>query len=282
MHRHPSFDLWLHDDEELEPLTGEPVAKRATIHEWPLSCVQRVTCPSGATHIYKAQAGPTVEPDFYRCARSPLLLPVQFLPSDHGPAGLLMPDVQTPRLEDLELDEPDALAAVEAVLAGVAAIEGELPALRDIRTPALWLAYGEAAVADLRSLIDADTFRQTTGPMVDQVEACVHSPAVLAALDGPAGYVHQDLWAENVLVVDGGYRIIDWQRPVWGPIALDRFTLVDSLGLDPAAHVSLGARQMHTLLLIGWLAEAACRLFPIGAPLYDPAIVDKIAQLADG
>ncbi len=73
MHRHPYFDLMLHDDDELSALLGSRVVERTTLHEWPLSCVQRVTTADGTRIIYKAQAAPTIEPEFYAVARSPLL-----------------------------------------------------------------------------------------------------------------------------------------------------------------------------------------------------------------
>lgn len=55
MHRHRHFDLWLHDDEELVPLLQGQIAERVTLHEWPLSCVQRLTTAQGKKVIYKSQ-----------------------------------------------------------------------------------------------------------------------------------------------------------------------------------------------------------------------------------
>jgi hypothetical protein len=53
MRQHLFFDLVLHDDDELSALLGSPVVDRRTLHEWPLSCVQRVTTAGGGTIIYK-------------------------------------------------------------------------------------------------------------------------------------------------------------------------------------------------------------------------------------
>ena len=41
--RHPYFDLRLHDDQELESHLSTKIVERITLHEWPLSCVQRLT-----------------------------------------------------------------------------------------------------------------------------------------------------------------------------------------------------------------------------------------------
>jgi hypothetical protein len=56
MYRHPYFDLVLHDDEELSALLGWRIVERRTLHEWPLSCVQRVTTADDTRIVYKAQA----------------------------------------------------------------------------------------------------------------------------------------------------------------------------------------------------------------------------------
>jgi hypothetical protein len=279
MQRHPYFALWLHDDDELAALVGSPIARRTTIHEWPLSCVQRLECATEGTHIYKAQSPPTVEPTFYLHARSPLVVPTQVLLGDHGPGALLLENVQAPCLSDVSLAEPRALATVDDILAQIAQIAGDLPAMSDIRTSAQWMGYAQQTGADLRTLAEGGALQQVSATMIDQVQAHMRSPAVLAAINGPTGYVHGDLWAENVFVLADGYRVVDWQRPFWGPVALDRATLLESLGIDPVQHVSAGVLHLRRILLIGWYAQAARHWYPAGAASYDAQIAHLIQQL---
>lgn len=279
MQPHPYFDLQLHDDAELAEIMGSPIAERITIHEWPLSCVQRIRNAAGQTAIYKVQAPPTVEPDFYQRARSPLLVDARLLPVDGAPAALLLTDIQSPNLSELPLDDVAKLAMVDDILHQIAQIEGDLPTLGDIRTQEKWLAYGQAITEDLSALVEAGTFEQVNTIMIAQVTAQVQSEPISRAISGQTGLVHLDLWAENVLMVEDGYRIIDWQRPIWGPVALDRSTLLESVGIDPALHIELGVRQLRKLLLIGWFAQAARRWFPAGAAFYDTQIAELIAQL---
>ena len=58
MYRH---EIWsrvlMHEDDELAKHIGSEIAERVTIHEWPLSCVQRITTGDGRKLIYKAQGG---------------------------------------------------------------------------------------------------------------------------------------------------------------------------------------------------------------------------------
>ena len=58
MHKHTHFDLAIHDDLELAAHIGGEILARETLHEWPLSCVERVTTQQGQW-IYKSQFGPT-------------------------------------------------------------------------------------------------------------------------------------------------------------------------------------------------------------------------------
>ena len=115
--------------------------------------------------------------------------------------------------------------------------------------------------------------------LIDDVAAHARSPAVLAAFEEPTGYVHQDLRGENVLVLSKGYRVLDWQRPIWGPLALDRASLLDSFSLDPAGHVSRGVLQLRTLLRIAWDAQCARHWFPPGAATYEREIAQAVTQL---
>ncbi len=279
MQPHPYFDLQLHDDVELAEIIGNPISERITIHEWPLSCVQRIHTAAGQTAIYKVQAPPTVEPDFYQRARSPLLVEARLLPIDGAPAALLLTDIQSPNLSELPLDTVAKLAMVDDILHQIAQIGGDLPTLADICTPEKWLAYGQATSEDLSALVAAGTFEQVNSTLIAQVTVCVQSEPISRAISGQTGLVHLDLWAENVLMVGDGYRVIDWQRPIWGPVALDRITLLESVGIDSALHIELGVRQLRTLLLIGQFAQAARRWFPAGAASYDTQIAELIAQL---
>lgn len=256
MYRHPYFDLLLHGDSELESLTGLKILERITLHEWPLSCVQRLTLDRGRQVIYKSQYGPTVEADVYARARSPLLPWAESRYRAEGHVCMLIEYIDAPMFEDLEPSEADALRVADEVCAGIETMGDDLPAYLDVRDAERWQAYVHALLSELRALIDGGAFSETTTEMAADLARWAALPSVLAAFDGPCGYVHRDLGADNVLVQPDGLRVIDWQRPIWGPTDLDRIDLLNSLGYDPLRHVDAGVFQVWLILAIGWLTEA--------------------------
>jgi hypothetical protein len=251
VHRHPYFDLWLHDDEELVPLAGSDLVERVTLHEWPLSCVQRLALADGRKLIYKSQRG-TVEAEFYARARSELLPQAQTVYSADGYDCLLIEFVDAPLLEDLDLPEEEVARIGREVLAHIAAIEGDLPYAYDIRGEARWKEFARSLFEHLRRRIEDGAFEQTDEALVRDLERWAFSESVLAAICTRPGYVHRDLCGDNLFVLPDGYRLIDWQRAIRGPTDLDMVTLVSSLGFDPLRHVDEGTLRLWLLLQVYW------------------------------
>ena len=281
MQRHPYFDLWLHNDDELSAILASPIVERTTLHEWPLSCVQRIRTADGDTRIYKVQAEPTVEPAFYACARSSLLVSAQIISQTDAPAALLLEDVAAPRLVDLQPTAEEALRIGRALLGEISNISGDLPAVADLRTEQQWRAYVAALHDDLCALVESGRFHLVDHHIIEHLIQTALAPPVLTALCESPGYVHLDLSATNLFVLADGYRLIDWQRPIWGPTALDVASLLHSLNIELRMHLSIGVVQLFYLLHIGWLSQCARRWFPPGADTYDRQIV-QLAEKIDG
>ncbi len=267
----------LHDDGELAEALGSPLTERATIHEWPLSCVQRVRTAGGGKFIYKVQAPPTLEAGFYARARSPLLVPARLLEGEGETSALILVEVEAPRLADFRPGEAEAAAIAGDLVRQIAEIEGRPPILFDIASEDGWLQHIGAALDDIRVLIAEGGFSRVDSALADRLEEWSEAPSVLDAIRLPAGFVHADLKADNVLVAaQGDYRILDWQRPIRGPVALDTATLLISLGFDPLRLVPAGIVQLYHFLHIAWFAQAARRWYPQGKPWFD-GFIQRIA-----
>ena len=280
MRRHPHFDLWLHDDNELRPWLDFAVIHRETLNAWPLSCVERLHLADGSTRIYKVQAPPTVEPEFYARATGALLVPAQAIALPHGPAALLLEDIAAPLLSNLSLSPAELAAIGWEVVAQIGTLAGTLPVVADLSTAAQWQEYAGTMVAELASLVDGGVFVQVDRALVERIAALADSPAVLDAFATPIGYVHGDLTVTNLFVGADGCRLIDWQRPIRGPVALDVVGLLDSAGCDPGRYVAGGIAQLFYLLRIAWFVQCARRWFPPGAATYDGAITQLVSKIA--
>jgi hypothetical protein len=278
MHRHNCFDLWLHDDGELAPLVQSNILERVTLHEWPLSCVQRLTTADGRRLIYKTQFGPTVEPEFYANARSGLLASAETIYQADGHACMLIEFVQGPLLKDLDLPEAEIVRIGRTVMDQIAGIAGHLPYLLDVSTEQRWGELADATLRDLSELISQGKFRLVDGEMARNLEQWAFSKPVLAAVGMNPGYIHGDLTGDNLFVRSDGYRVIDWQRPMMGPADLDLATLMSGFGFNPARTVDESIVQMMVFLRIHHLARCAVRWIPQSVGDYDVAIA-RLATL---
>ncbi|MEZ4713656.1 MAG: phosphotransferase [Caldilineaceae bacterium] len=288
MHAHPYFDLLLHDNAELATMLGEPIAARETLHEWPLSCVQQLTLASGRTLIYKAQFGPTREPAFYATARSPLLIQAQTVWRQGEHVCMVMEKAPGQPLHSGLLTEEQAVALGQQLIGQIQKMKGDPPAYMDVSDASQWQNYVQAVARTLRDLVASARFSQTPLAAIDHLVQAAQQPAVIEAMRTGVGYVHGDLAAENIIVHKradahpdkrADYYVIDWQRPLRGPTALDLYRFLTSLGHAPHPYCAPGLRSIDRILHIGWLTECAALWFQAGASGYDNQIAQLIEEL---
>lgn len=249
------FDLLLHEDQELERLIGGTLVERETFHHWPLSNVQRIKLSDGRRYIYKANAGQTVEGKFYSNARSPLLVPARILYDADGYLCMLLDFVEAQKLSELKLPEEETLLRARVIAERIAEIEGDLPAVCDLRGQEKWGAYVEGTIEMLDRLVKEGKFLQTDNTTVRRVEALAMSEPVLAVINGPSAYIHGDLGGDNILKLPDGYRIIDWARPFWGPADLNVFDALANADYNPMHYFGRGLAMVEAFLRLNWAAQ---------------------------
>lgn len=276
MQPHPYFDLRLHNEHELSAILGRTITARVTLHEWPLSCVQRIHLNDGSSVIYKSQVGPTVEAAFYRSMSSPLLIPAQTISEEAGYVVMLFDDVAAPRLCDLAFSTDQLVTIGQQLSHQIKLVVGNCPVYLDLSTIAKWQEIMTETQWHLARLVADGRFVQTTEEHLHALEAQAKDEAVLMALTGSSGLVHGDLTGENIFVLPTGLRVIDWQRPLLGPSDLDLATLLHSTGIDPHPYVAEGILQLRSLLQVQWLTACAIRWFPPGGETYDRMIAELV------
>jgi hypothetical protein len=258
----------MHTDDELAERLGAGISERETIHEWPLSCVQRLLLADGTKRIYKSQLPPTVEPEFYERASSPLLAAHRMLDRLGKCATMTFDWIDAPLLRDTARGDAELIDHGRQIVAQIGEIRGELPVYLDIGSAEAWSAIGEGALEKLRKLVDDGRFGSTDREAVERVRLWVAStPVVEKIAEGPR-VIHGDLTAEQVFVTGNGYRVIDWQRPVLGPPEVDLVALlVGAVGergtaREPRRYVDPTVVGVFWFLRLYWAVEAQFDLFP--------------------
>jgi hypothetical protein len=280
----------MHSDDELAERLGAGIAGRETIHEWPLSCVQRLLLADGRKLIYKSQLPPTVETEFYERASS-LLLPGHRLLNRLGDcATMTLEWIDAPLLRDEARSDAELVDHGKQVVAQIGEIRGELPVYLDIGSVAAWSAVSEVALEKLRKLILDGRFGSTDLDAVERVRRWASSARVVETVTERPRVIHGDLTAEQVFVTADGYRVIDWQRPVLGPpevdlVALLVGTIASPIGqrLEPRRHIDATVVGIFWFLRLYWAVEAQFDLFPeFRGPLFDQWSKEAITQILQG
>jgi len=286
MERHPYFDLWLYSTPELADHLGVEIVERSTIHDWPLSCVQLLRLADGRRIIYKSQLRATsVEPEFFVAVnrdRADITLPTrlqlpraELLGTLKNSVGMLFEYIDAPRLEDMQLTEAEIVEHGKKLLSEIRQFPVDLPVYIDISSQAKWSAFVDETLTMLSSLIDRELFCLTSTATVKFLAEWSKSEAVRDALQTTPALNHGDLGGENVFVSPGGYKIIDWQRPVRGPAELDRVTYLFALGLNPLKYIQRSMNELNWFIHMHWFVECKQHWFPPGDS-YDR----QVAELA--
>jgi Phosphotransferase enzyme family len=277
---HPHFDdLVAHDDADLAQRLGADIISRETIHEWPLSWVQRLRLDDGRTLVYKSQLPPTVEPAFYRAASSPLLPSVRGLDRLGRCSTMVVDWIDAPTLERLTNDAAGFVEHAGRVVEQLGEISGELPVYLDIGAPAVWRTVCEETFGKLRKLVRTGRFPSAGPEEIDAVQAWAESEPVVARIAAGTRVTHGDLRADQIFLTSNGYRVIDWQRPILGPPDVDLVMLLDQHGIDPLPYASAEVVGVRWFVILRWAVEAQHDLLPNLGGVFDEWAADAVGRI---
>ena len=280
MNQHPYFDLRLHTDEELSSIVGGHITERVTLHEWPLSCVQRLRLEDGRKIIYKAQSGPTLEPQFYRNALSPLLIPARTVYQEGHYSALLFDFINAPLLSEGSYSAAQVLHIGQQLQEQIAAVEGELPCYLDISSMDRWRELVDDTYRSLYALVESGQFATLSRAQANRLRQWALSATIAEAVQHDVVYLHGDLSDTNIFVTQPGeYRVIDWATPRRGPRGLDLATLLDSSGFDPALYVDRSIVQLMYYLRVYWFIQ--CQTRWITYVNYEQHVLPLISKILD-
>jgi len=273
MEHHPYFDLWLHSTAELSSLLSTDIVERTTLHEWPLSCVQKLRLSDGKHLIYKSQFREGVEAQFYARARSPLLPWHQLLGEYENSVSLFLEFIDAPLLEEMELTNDEILLHGHQIIADIGYIDPDVPVYQDISTSQKWSIYADDTLTKLQKLIEEGVFLMSSKDTVKGLADWVKSQDVLTAIQSEPTLVHCDLSGDNIFLVEDSIRVIDWQYPRRAPAEVDWACYIEGMGLDPLEYADPIMVKLLWFIRLNWFVECKTRLFPPGES-YDQQVAD--------
>jgi len=192
---------------------------------------------------------------------------------------MLIEFVEGPLIEDLDFSEEDVVQMGQEVTEQISGIAVDFPYFMDVSTEEKWEELVEATLQDMEALMDRGRFHLVDRATARHLERWAFSTSALSAIRMNPGYVHGDLTGDNVFVLPDGYRVIDWQRPMLGPIDLNLATLLDSLGFNPSKYVDEDIVRVMYFLRIHWLTQCARRWIPEAVGSYDQQIMQLASRM---
>jgi hypothetical protein len=281
--RHPVFArILMHSDAELGQALGAGIVDRKTVHQWPLSCVQRLVLANGRKLAYKSQLPPTVESQFYASISSTLLPGHRLLTKTDDCEIMTIDWIDAPLLRNSVCTDADLVRHGRRIISEIGEIRGEPPIYLNLATAYAWLSSAEAAIYKLRKLIETGWFRSTTPDEVEEIRKWVESSDVVNTVTDHTRLVHGDLKASQVFVAGDGYRVIDWPRPIIGPPEVDLVSLLVGERIDPRSWVNPVLVGVFWFQFLCWAVHAQFDLFPdLEGSLFDRWSSAAITQILD-
>ena len=283
MEQHPVFPrIRLHSDVELAEAIGAEIVERQTIHEWPLSCVQRLVVAGGRRLVYKAQLPPSIEVEFYDRAASSLLPSHRFLAKVDECQIMTLDWIDAPLLREATRSEGEWAEHGRRLVAQIGDIRGNPPVYLDVGSVDAWSSVVDATLRTLEGLIGAGRFRAIRRESMNALRRWAESQTVRECIGNAPRLIHGDLNAGQVFLEQDGYRVIDWQRPVIGPPDVDLVSLLVAERIDPRAYVAREAAGVFWFLFLRWAVVAQAELFPdFAGPLFGRWAAVAARQILD-
>lgn len=246
--REEFMNLWILENHEAEERIGCRIESREKLHHWPLSWVEKWTLVDGRTVVYKSQcAAASVEKTVYEQVRAPFLIPLLYAESCRGCDMLVFPYCRS------------SSAAIPFQAKTLANQCGELlqtvndiPIFFDLSSADKMIAQTETACLALGGV---------RGPELSLLFNWMEAELPRLYTNQPVGIIHGDINLSNLIMEAGAVRyILDWQRPMLAPLALEQALAMRLAGCPSKAQSwDLLALTCHIL----WYAWAYTHVLPI-------------------
>jgi hypothetical protein len=262
--KHPHFDLMLPSDDSLSSHVGAAVVQREVCHEWPLSCVERVTFAGNIEKYCKTIRPPSLEIEAYMALESPLLVPFSVVAQSESSSTLLLDSFHGKPLSRKLLETEGIPSVINLLREQLSSISGNGPVFIDLSTVDNVREHFAVMVERLDRLFGG-VRRPGIEPNLLAIarDSCM-SDAVQRAFVEDVVYSNGDLSSDNILVLDGEMRILDWQFPRRTSLRVESVNLLSTAEIDPRGFFPDPVVAASLLCTVRWFAECADVWFVVG------------------
>lgn len=281
MKKHSYFDLFLPDFSDLNCFLDSPASTRTVLSEWPLSCVETLTSETGAKYILKSVRAPcTQELSFYQLVESchtPRVTPIY---KEKHHASFLYKYQNGKHPEELALSPERYHQMTQDIHSWISNLPTTLPAYLDLSTSPNWNKWTKEYLhnfLDFLNLAEVSDCDQNDYLLSEKI---INDPALMEFALNNIGYAHGDFSQDNVLILpDGNFFILDWQRSLITSPLVDYVAFFESLDIEPLLFLPAEAVILTNLLNISWLLDCAQKWFLPGRRTYDHQIKQLVSRI---
>ena len=283
MQAHQFFDLQILTNKEIGDILDQPITERETLAQWPLSCVEKITCENGSSWIVKANHEPCdIEGRFYAKINHPNVIKPVHIQTTCPYQNIIYRYIEGFSYDVVNLNKKrDAITCFrddfQPLLSSIN--QPNLPVYLKIDTKEEFLTNFDILPNRLTRLVNTGTFDLITKDEIGLLSRIIVSDLTIEIAIKNTSLVHGDFTIDNILfdMDKNSLIILDWQRPIYGSQLIDEYAFVKSRGFDPDPPAQL----IGSLVQIYWLVDCAVNWFPEGSNTYDRQTRELVSALVN-
>lgn len=208
------LNIWILENHEAEERLGHKIINREKLHHWPLSWVEKWTLDNGEIVVYKSQcSAASVQKAVYETVQAPFLLPLLYAESCRGCDMLLFPYCP-PSDETIDLSASALMKLTYQCSKWLQEIDS-MPVFFDLFSPEKLILQTEN--------VCRTTLEKRHPTELSHFFNWLETQAPRFYANESIGYVHGDIHVSNLVWQSDTVRyILDWQRPMLAPLALEQ------------------------------------------------------------
>ena len=281
MKKHQYFDLQILTNDEVHNILDRTIVERETLAQWPLSCVEKVTCNDGSCWIVKSNHEPcNIEGHFYAKVDNPHVIKPIYIQNTPPYQtiiyryidGISFSVVNLNKKRDTERCYREDYSPILASIS-----QPDLPVYLKIDTKEDFLNNFNTMLSQLTHLVNVGKFFLIKKEEIEFLSKIIDSELSIDIAIKKTRLIHGDFSVENILHDHHHQRVIilDWQRPIYGSPLIDEYSFVKSREFNPDPPAML----IGSLVQIFWLVDCAVNWFPEGCNTYNQQTKEHMNEL---